>query len=126
MTHTTDIQVRFNDTDALGHINNSSFTHYAEIARIDFLKSSGARESGLILAHIELDFRKQVMFGDEVTVESQIEKLGNSSVTLVQRVLANNELACDIRSVVVNFDYKANKPQRIADEARERLEPYLL
>ena len=37
--HRTDIQVRFGDTDALGHVNNASFAAYAELARLDFFPS---------------------------------------------------------------------------------------
>lgn len=125
-THKTDIQLRFNDTDALGHVNNSSFAHYAEIGRIEFLEAIGAKVSTVILAHIELDFRAQVLFGANVQVETGLEQLGNSSLTMVQRILADGELACDVKSVVVNFSYSANKPERISDLARERLEPYLI
>ena len=125
-THTVDVQLRFNDTDALGHVNNSSFAHYAEVGRIEFLKATGAKASTAILAHIELDFRAQVLFGANVQVETMLEQLGNSSLSMVQRILADGELACDVKSVVVNFDYKTNKPTRISDEARKKLEPYLL
>ena len=38
MSHNTNIQVRFVDTDALGHVNNSAFAHYAEDARIRFFQ----------------------------------------------------------------------------------------
>ena len=33
MIYHTDIQVRFNDTDALGHVSNIAFALYAEQAR---------------------------------------------------------------------------------------------
>ncbi len=43
MPYRTDIQVRFADTDALGHVNNSAFAHYAEHARIEFFQHLAGR-----------------------------------------------------------------------------------
>ena len=125
MMHRTDIQVRFNDTDALGHLNNTSYALYAELSRIQFLHDLGANVSSLILAHLSLDFRKQVKFGEEVFVNTWVEKLGSSSVTLAQEVISEGDIAAQIKSVVVHFDYKANKAKPISDEVRAVLNNYL-
>jgi acyl-CoA thioester hydrolase len=124
MTYRTDIQVRFNDTDMLGHLNNTAYALYAEQARVEFFRSLGMGRITLILAHISLDFRKQVTFGDKVYVITTVGKVGNSSVTLLQNVFANGELSAEIKSVVVLFDYEAQKPKAIPSELRERLEDY--
>lgn len=122
----SDIQVRFNDTDALGHLNNTSFALYAEYARVEFLDNLRTGDVYLILAHISLDFVKQVKFREEVYVSTQVEKMGNSSVTLHQEVYANDEVAAKVRSVVVLFDYGTQKSVRLSDEVREQLRTYLL
>jgi acyl-CoA thioester hydrolase len=124
MTYHTDIQVRFNDTDMLGHLNNTAYALYAEQARVEFFRSLGMGRITLILAHISLDFRKQVTFGDKVHVITTVAKVGNSSVTLLQNVFANSELSAEIKSVVVLFDYKAQKPKAVPSELREQLEDY--
>lgn len=119
----TDIQVRFNDTDAFGHLNNTAFALYAEQARVDFLSQPNGDRSGLILAHIALDFRQQVRWGEAVYVLTTVEKIGNSSVTLKQEVYADDVLAVEVRSVVVFFDYAAQKPKTIPDALRAKLTP---
>jgi acyl-CoA thioester hydrolase len=125
MTYRTDIQVRFNDTDMLGHLNNTAYALYAEQARVMFFHALGLEKVTLILAHISLDFRKQVTFGDAVFVETTVEKVGNSSVTLLQNVFANNVLAVETKSVVVLFDYDAQKPKKIPDDLRRGLETFI-
>jgi len=125
MTHRTDIQVRFNDTDALGHLNNTSYALYAELSRIQFLHDLGANVTSLILAHLSLDFRKQVKFGEEVFISTWVEKLGSSSVTLAQEVVSEGEVAAEIKSVVVHFDYKAQKAKPLSDEVRAVLTNYV-
>ena len=124
MTYRTDIQVRFNDTDMLGHLNNTAHALYVEQARVTFFHALGMKKITLILAHISLDFRKQVTFGDSVHVETNVEKIGNSSVTLLQNIFANHALAVETKSVVVLFDYEAQKPKKIPDDLRRGLEAF--
>ena len=122
----SDIQVRFNDTDALGHLNNTSFALYAEYARVEFLDNLRTGDVYLILAHLSLDFVKQVKFREEVYVTTQVQKIGNSSLTLSQEVYASGEVAAKVRSVVVLFDYGTQKSVRVPDSIREQLGEYML
>ncbi|MDZ7706231.1 MAG: thioesterase family protein [Trueperaceae bacterium] len=124
--HRTDIQVRFNDTDALGHINNTSFALYAEVARVEMLSWMRSAPVFLILAHIALDFRRQGRFDDEIYVLSYVEKLGRSSITLKQDIYAEDELAAEVRSVVVLFDYDAQQAVPLSDKQRGYLEAHRL
>ena len=123
--HRTDIQVRFNDTDALGHLNNTSYALYSEQGRVDFLDQFRSEGIYFILAHISLDFLRQVRFRDTVYVLTRIAKVGRTSVTLAQEVYGNGELAARVRSVLVMFDYGTQKPVPLSDEMRAQLGPYL-
>jgi acyl-CoA thioester hydrolase len=125
MTFVTDIQVRFNDTDANGHLNNATYATYSEYARILFLNDVAGLNDHLILAHLSLDFIKQVKLGEEVKVTTKVKKLGNSSMTLYQEVLASGNIAAKIDAVVVQFDYREQNSKRISDDVRKKLEPYL-
>ena len=124
-THRTDVQVRFGDTDALGHVNNASFAAYAETARLDFLRCLGKSVRSLILASLYVDFRRQVAFGESVHVVTVVERVGTSSITLQQTVFADDQRAADIRSVVVYFDYPNKKSRELTDEMRAALAPYV-
>ena len=124
-SHRLEIQVRFGDTDAMGHLNNTSFASYAESGRLAFVGTFGEEVRSLILAHLAIDFRRQVRFGETVVVETQVERIGRSSFTLHQRVLADGTLAADIRSVVVYFDYASAAAKSIPDRLRALLEPYV-
>ena len=123
-THRTEIQVRFADTDALGHVNNGSFVVYAETGRLEFARLLGATARALILAHIAVNFRRQVRFSESVVVFSWVERIGRTSVTLKQIIQANGELAADVTSVVVSFDYQTQQPTPWPSDARAALEAY--
>ena len=123
--HRVDIQVRFGDTDALGHVNNAAFASYAELGRLEFLSALGKAVTSLILANLTIDFRRQVKFRDTVWILTWVRRLGTSSMELAQAVYANGELAAEIRTVTVHFDYAAGRAQPLTDGMREALAPFL-
>lgn len=137
-THEVPLQVRFADTDAFGHVNNAAFAHYVEIGRLEFFREVvgigvGDPEQGtrsLILARLALDFRAQVRFPAELRVRTRVARLGSSSVTLRQEIVGaeipGEGVAAEADSVVVHFDYAAQRSVPLPDRARELLAPYVL
>jgi len=121
MVHRTELQMRFSDTDALGHVNNISFASYAETGRVDFLKRLGTAVTSLILANVTIDYRRQISFGEPIHIETWVEALGTSSITLGQTIWANGERAADVRSVAVHFDYATAKPMELTPAIRTEL-----
>jgi acyl-CoA thioester hydrolase len=140
-TYHFEIQVRFGDTDALGHVNNAAYASYTEAARLAFfqslapglvrsLASAPARPSagdglGVILAHLSIDFRRQVAFGESVRVETTVAAIGRKSVTLRQVIYAGPEVAAETRAVMVAFDYESQESREVPAGLRARLEAYL-
>lgn len=120
-TATIPIQLRFGDTDKLGHINNAVYASYAEVGRLELLRSLGIEESTLILARLAIDFRRQVVLGDECFITTTVVRLGTSSIVLSQAVIANGEVAADFEAVMVWFDYETQRPARVPDSARAAL-----
>lgn len=122
--HVTPIQVRFGDTDALGHVNNAVYATYAETARIEFFRevaglySQPGETGGFILARLAMDFRSQVRLGQQVEVATRLTRLGNTSLTVTQQVLADGVVAADVEAVAVSFDYGTQRPVPIPAELR--------
>src|SRR4051812_46990194 len=125
MVHRTDLQMRFADTDALGHVNNVAYAAYAETGRVDFLNRLGKSLTSLILANITIDYRRQVQYGEPLRIDTWVEKLGRTSITLGQTLFATDQPSAEVRSVVVHFDYSTNKPMELTDKIREALAPFV-
>lgn len=119
---TTDIQVRFADTDALGHVNNAAYATYAELGRIALMRRVSWDQGGPILARIAIDFHAQVRLGSQVVVTTEVTRIGRTSVGLHQEVLADGERAATVESVVVWFDYDAQRPVPVPDHVRTVLQ----
>ena len=124
-THRYPIQLRYADTDALGHVNNAAYNTFAESARIAFFREVGVEVSNLILARVEVDYRRQVRFGESPSVKRYVTRIGRTSIGVAHRVLVDGEEAAAIETVVVHFDYGANAPSPVPEEARRSLEPYM-
>jgi acyl-CoA thioester hydrolase len=126
--HRTSLQVRFRDIDAFGHVNNAVFFSYVEQARIRYLLDVIHPETTfdrmpLILARVEFDYRSPVLFGEEVSVETRVDRIGRTSFAMSHRVTAGPEgrLAGDVQSVLVTYDYAAARPMPVPDDWRARI-----
>jgi acyl-CoA thioester hydrolase len=119
----TRLDVRFADTDAMGHVNNAAYLTYVEAARIAWwmaatgepLEREPGRAEGLILAEAELAFRSPLFFGETVTIETRASRIGRTSLGLEHRLTAARgdgpvRLAAICRSVLVRYDYDAETP----------------
>lgn len=101
----TQMQVRFADTDMLGHINNLSYSAFAEVGRTHFFQCIGPDVPWFVLARMELDFRKEGYLTDQLSVLSSVEHLGKTSMTLRQDIVRGaDELIVSTRAVLVCID----------------------
>ncbi len=133
------VDVRFGDTDAMGHANNSRFLTYCESARIAYWEAAtgepfamvthGAEES-LILAEVRVTFRSPAVFGETLTVESRAGRVGRTSFTLEHRLTASASprgearLVATADDVLVLYDYVSGRPRVIPDDIVARLEAF--
>ena len=59
--HTIPVQLRFNDADSLGHINNSVYFSFYDLGKTSYFadvlsKLEVAKEVGVVIGHIEVSF----------------------------------------------------------------------
>ncbi len=101
------VHPRFSETDALGHINNTVVPVWFEAARTPIFKiftpNLDPKQWKLIIAKIEVEFKGELFYGEEVEIRTGIERIGNSSYVIVQeawqggaRVPWGKPLWCDI------------------------------
>ncbi|WP_201494668.1 acyl-CoA thioesterase [Rubrivivax sp. A210] len=83
LVHETVVPLRWGDMDAMGHINNTLYFRYMEVARLDWLYKSGASTSlsgqGTVIINAFCNFLRQLEFPGDVRVTMFVAKPGNSS-----------------------------------------------
>jgi acyl-CoA thioester hydrolase len=122
-----EIEIRFRDCDAFGHVNNAVYLTYLEQTRIEsWHRMMGTRglPQDLILARVEIDYRSPATLGDRLRVRQRVEAIGTKSFTL-QCVIENvrtRELVASARTVMVMYDYAAGRSIPIPPDVRAKLE----
>lgn len=116
---------RFNDTDALGHINNASYATWFEEGRRPvfeyFIPDLDPKKWNLIIARIEIDYLAQGYYQKATTIKTSVEKIGNSSFVLLQEAIQEGQVICRGKSYMVHFDYQTQKSVPIPEAVRARL-----
>ncbi|GAA0506208.1 hypothetical protein GCM10008937_12590 [Deinococcus depolymerans] len=104
--HRTVIQLRYGDLDAMGHVNNARYAEFLEVARMDMSRALDLRDADdrSVLARLELDYVREIRLGQEVVIETLIERVGRTSWTGVARILADGVPCAFARSVQVSVD----------------------
>ena len=129
--HETPLQIRFNDVDVMGHVNNSVYQNYFDVARLRYFEDIfGYRmnwyDNALVLVHIEIDFIKSVEMYDQVKVLTKIYQLGNKSLRMEQRIVGENpeDVRCFNRAVLSAFNYNEGKAVPLLNEWRAKIKKY--
>jgi acyl-CoA thioester hydrolase len=128
----TNIDVRFRDLDALGHVNNAVFLTYFEEGRKKFsekyFKVSDPSDFKFIMAHIRCDYIKPVLFVDKLTLHMWVKDIGTKSFAFEYKLVHESDesiVYATGESVQVCFDYKKNQSMAVSDETKKKLTLYL-
>ncbi|MFC9290853.1 acyl-CoA thioesterase [Streptomyces sp. NPDC057052] len=126
MRHIYRCPLRWADMDAYGHVNNVVFLRYLEEARIDFLfRPEKDFKQGSVVARHEIDYKRQLVHRHRpVDIELWITQIRAASFTIAYEVKDGDQVYVSASTVIVPFDFAAQRPRRITDEEREFLEEY--
>ncbi|MBI3289643.1 MAG: acyl-CoA thioesterase [Elusimicrobia bacterium] len=126
----SEVPVRFSDTDGLGHVNNANYLSFLEVSRVDYLRRVLGRvrveDLGVIIARIEIDYKSPVMHHETLLVGCRVSEIGGASIKMDYRLEAKGDgrLVAEAKSVLVTFDYSLNRPQRVSEEWRTKMEEF--
>jgi acyl-CoA thioester hydrolase len=124
--------VRWDDIDAMGHVNNAKYLTFAQEARFLWATeefSATMRESSLIemvVARAEVDFIEPIYDGGRfVDVEISVEKIGNSSFNMLFTIADAGKVFAKVKTVQVAVSLETKKSRPLTDKEREFLTKYL-
>lgn len=124
--HVVSLQIRFNDIDRLGHVNNAVVQEFFDLGRISYFNDTlgnllGKDGQQLVIVSYKTDFYRQIMPYDEVEVRTKIYKLGNKSIRMWQWIALVGEGSPKAinDSVLSGFYSGTDKSMVIPDEWRQ-------
>lgn len=122
--HTLPIQLRFNDVDRMGHVNNAVIMEYFDLGKDAFFSSHGIPpdkgDFTVMIVHYEVDFLRQIHPHDRIAVQTAVERLGNKSLTVIQHVVdtESGECCATCRTVLSGYRRSTRQSAVIPDEVR--------
>ena len=114
-------QIRFSDTDMLGHVNNVAYAAMVESGRIAYLRSV---VPGLyvVMARIEIDYRAELHYPAEIDVGCTVLRVGRSSIVMGNGVFDGDVCGAAAVTTLVLIDKGTRRSTAVPDEARAKLE----
>ena len=127
-----EIDGRFRDLDAMGHVNNSVYFTYFEEGRKYFfhhlMQSKSIHDFPFIIAHAECDYLKPARLSDPLSLEMHISEMGDKSFTLAYRLIHREDPSVVFArglTVQVSYDYQNNRTMPIPRDLRTKLARYM-
>jgi len=122
----TRVKVRFNDTDAMGIVHFKNYMVYFDDGFVSFMNSLLAPKRIEDTVHegtvfgvkkVEITFQGSAKFGDYVIVETQIIKIGTSSITFQHELFRESDktLIASVECVRLAMELKTNRLLNVVD-----------
>ena len=129
-TVTLDIEPRFRDTDAFGHVNNAVYVTYLEVGRQVYwarlIEGSDYRDVPFILAHVTIDFRSEALLSEVLEQGLSCAWIGDKSFAFDYRIRdkRSGRVVVEATTIQVCYDYAAKRSIQMPEDLRRRLEAF--
>lgn len=125
---TVEVEVRFRDLDARGHVNNAVYLTYFEIARLAmWTKLTGSlnlQDREMIVAEITCTYKSPALFNELLAITVVPVAIRRTSFILRYRIIerTSGRLIATGRGAHVAFDYSTSQPTPVWPALRAGLE----
>ncbi len=115
--------VRFCDTDMMGHVNNTSYGAYCETGRIGFNRwlMPGYKGGGGMVARVAINYLAETKFPARVEIGTGVVHVGTSSYVLGQGLFVDDLCVATAEGVLVRINRETRRPEPIPDDMRAGL-----
>ncbi len=127
------LQMRWNDLDALGHVNNALFLTYFETARGRYMMEACPgwdwTKHMFLIGNVHASFHKELLLtARHPEVYMRTSKVGNKSFELSYAIVSQGKdgklVHATGQTTQVMFDMQSKQTIQIPDWIREQLEVY--
>lgn len=122
--HRLPLQIRFNDIDLFGHLNNAIYVQFFDMGKLAYFKQfmGGKFEDEPtvpVVASLNCNFYAPAYIDDRLEVLTGIAQISNSSLVLHQRIVdSRGGVKCTAVTVMVNVDARTHKSTPVSDRWR--------
>lgn len=129
--HTMNVQIRFNDIDALGHVNNAIYMEFFDLGKANYLMAANGgpvdwRAANIVVANVNCNYMAPVFFHEKIAVQTQVTYIRDRSIKFLQQLInvETEQVKCQCEVIMVGFDVENGVSIPISDEWRSLLTAY--
>lgn len=126
--HTLPLQLRFNDVDLLGHVNNSIYFSFYDLGKARYFEAVKTqnidwKKADVVVANVNADFVSPIYPSETIAVQTCTTEIGNRSFKLLQQIVntQTGQIKGICRTVMVGFDIGTGSAAPISDEWKEAI-----
>ncbi len=129
---TTDIRVRYAETDQMGYVYYGNYAMYYEVGRVEALRQLGftyreLEDMGVMMPVLDLHckFHKPARYDDLLTIKTTIPEIPAVKMKFTYEITNERGELVNYGETTLAFVNKSTgRPMRIPDVMRELFEPY--
>ena len=126
--HRLPLQIRFNDVDVLGHVNNTVYLAFYDTGKAAFMTDISGRkilwnDVDTVVANIDCAFIAPIFYGESIEVLTACKSIHEKSFRLIQMIRETNtgQVKSLCETVMVSFDPLTQSAAPLSDEWRNKL-----
>ncbi|MEI7676163.1 MAG: thioesterase family protein [Bacteroidales bacterium] len=129
--HRIPIQLRFNDIDSLGHVNNAIYLTYFDLGKSDYFQTVNKEiidwtKIDIVVANVNIDFFAPTYMHEKLEVFTKVTNIGNKSLKMLQHLvnIETKEVKSICYTVMVGYHPELKQSKVISDEWRSAINSY--
>lgn len=128
--HVMPLQIRFNDVDKFGHVNNTVYFQFYDTTKTDYFafvcKDVDWEQVAIVVVKIEAEFLGQVKAGCDIACRTRVTRIGRTSFELEQEIFdtGTDEVKSRCRSVMVLYDLIHRQSMPFPEAWRQAISQY--
>lgn len=127
--HKMEVQLRFNDIDILGHMNNTRYFSLYDTGKARYFETVHGvddwRRVEAVIANINCTYVAPIFFGEKISVGTRCLWLGEKSFGLQQILFDDKgEVRSVCETVMVSFDAEKHRSVELPDHWRDAFTSY--
>jgi len=128
--HIMPVQIRFNDMDKFGHVNNTVYFQFYDTAKTEYVfqvcPHVDWEKEAIIVVHIDADFVSQITGQPHIGVRTRVSRIGHKSFHLYQEVfdMDSGEVKCKCTSVMVAYNLETRTTMPLPESWKDNICAY--
>ena len=126
LRHSADVEVRYVETDQMGHVHHANYIVWFELARTQLCARTGVPYADIeklgyfmVVTGVEIRYRQPAHYGETVTVTAWIDHITSRLTRFAYEVRRDDALLATGATEHIWVDRTTRRPCRIPEPARE-------